>query len=75
MTKQQKRRLAAIVAADVGGYSALMGADKDRTVLDLKHSPDTPNSPHSRYPGCYAGAKAATIAQHPKTAQPLDPNL
>ena len=30
------RRLAAILAADVAGYSALMGADEARTVRDLK---------------------------------------
>jgi class 3 adenylate cyclase len=31
-----ERRLSAILAADVAGYSALMGADKARTVRDLK---------------------------------------
>ena len=31
-----KRRLAAILAADIAGYSALMGADEARTVRDLK---------------------------------------
>src|SRR5882762_3850688 len=30
------RRLAAILAADIAGYSALMGADEERTVRDLK---------------------------------------
>src|SRR5499426_618306 len=30
------RRLAAILAADIAGYSALMGADDVRTVRDLK---------------------------------------
>jgi adenylate cyclase len=30
------RRLAAILAADIVGYSALMGADETRTVADLK---------------------------------------
>jgi len=30
------RRLAAILAADIAGYSALMGADEARTVTDLK---------------------------------------
>src|SRR6202171_717402 len=30
------RKLAAIVAADIAGYSALMGADEARTVRDLK---------------------------------------
>jgi adenylate cyclase len=30
------RRLAAILAADIAGYSALMGADEARTVSDLK---------------------------------------
>src|SRR6267154_337604 len=30
------RRLAAILAADIAGYSALMGADEDATVRDLK---------------------------------------
>jgi class 3 adenylate cyclase len=30
------RRLAAILAADIAGYSALMGADEARTVGDLK---------------------------------------
>src|ERR1700704_1255082 len=32
----QQRRLAAILAADIAGYSALMGADEARTVRDLK---------------------------------------
>src|SRR6202023_4285279 len=30
------RRLAAILAADIAGYSALMGADEEATVRDLK---------------------------------------
>src|SRR5215475_12395037 len=32
----QSRRLAAILAADIAGYSALMGSDESRTVSDLK---------------------------------------
>src|SRR5262245_9545344 len=36
MTERQQRRLAAILAADIAGYSALMGADEARTVHDLK---------------------------------------
>src|SRR5438045_3572776 len=32
----EDRRLAAILAADIAGYSALMGADEARTVRDLK---------------------------------------
>jgi adenylate cyclase len=36
MDQQQSRRLAAILAADIAGYSALMGADEARTVRDLK---------------------------------------
>src|SRR5271166_2767980 len=31
-----ERRLSAILAADIAGYSALMGADEARTVRDLK---------------------------------------
>src|SRR5437588_2296825 len=31
-----ERRLSAILAADIAGYSALMGADDTRTVRDLK---------------------------------------
>jgi TolB-like protein len=34
--ESQSRRLAAILAADIAGYSALMGADETRTVQDLK---------------------------------------
>jgi len=30
------RRLAAILAADIAGYSALMGADEEATVAELK---------------------------------------
>src|SRR5207248_8030229 len=30
------RKLAAILAADIAGYSALMGADEEATVRDLK---------------------------------------
>jgi adenylate cyclase len=36
MRESQSRRLAAILAADIAGYSALMGADEARTVRDLK---------------------------------------
>jgi adenylate cyclase len=36
MPEGQSRRLAAILAADIAGYSALMGADEARTVSDLK---------------------------------------
>jgi class 3 adenylate cyclase/pimeloyl-ACP methyl ester carboxylesterase len=35
-TGKVDRRLAAILAADIAGYSALMGADEARTVHDLK---------------------------------------
>src|SRR3954453_12384517 len=34
--ERMERRLAAILAADIAGYSALMGADDARTVRDLK---------------------------------------
>ena len=36
MREDQSRRLAAILAADIAGYSTLMGADEARTVCDLK---------------------------------------
>jgi adenylate cyclase len=36
VTERQRRRLAAILAADIAGYSSLMGADEGRTVRDLK---------------------------------------
>jgi adenylate cyclase len=36
MTQAPSRKLAAILAADIVGYSALMGADEARTVRDLK---------------------------------------
>jgi adenylate cyclase len=36
MTESPARKLAAILAADIAGYSALMGTDEARTVLDLK---------------------------------------
>ena len=36
MSESQSPRLAAILAADIAGYSALMGADEARTVRDLK---------------------------------------
>jgi adenylate cyclase len=36
MPESHSRRLAAILAADIAGYSALMGADEARTVNDLK---------------------------------------
>jgi class 3 adenylate cyclase len=36
VTGPQPRKLAAILAADIGGYSALMGADEDTTVQELK---------------------------------------
>src|SRR5437763_3547723 len=31
-----ERKLAAVLAADIAGYSALMGADEEATVRDLK---------------------------------------
>src|SRR6516225_11130245 len=34
--ERMERRLSAILAADIAGYSALMGADEVRTVRDLK---------------------------------------
>jgi class 3 adenylate cyclase/pimeloyl-ACP methyl ester carboxylesterase len=34
--ENQSRKLAAVLAADIAGYSALMGADEPRTVRDLK---------------------------------------
>ena len=34
--QRMERRLSAILAADIAGYSALMGADEARTVRDLK---------------------------------------
>jgi adenylate cyclase len=36
MPEEFERRLAAILAADIAGYSALMGADEETTVRDLK---------------------------------------
>ncbi len=36
MPETQSRKLAAVLAADIAGYSALMGADEPRTVRDLK---------------------------------------
>jgi class 3 adenylate cyclase/pimeloyl-ACP methyl ester carboxylesterase len=36
MKPKVDRRLAAILAADIAGYSALMGANEERTVRDLK---------------------------------------
>ncbi len=36
MSHNPSRKLAAILAADIAGYSALMGADEPRTVRDLK---------------------------------------
>lgn len=36
MAESASRRLAAILAADIAGYSALMGEDEARTVRDLK---------------------------------------
>ena len=36
MPETQSRKLVAILAADIAGYSALMGCDEPRTVKDLK---------------------------------------
>ena len=36
MPDSQSRKLTAILAADIAGYSALMSADEARTVRDLK---------------------------------------
>ena len=37
--KQVQRRLAAILAADVAGYSRLVGADEERTIARLRALP------------------------------------
>ena len=36
MPEELDRRLAAILAADIAGYSALMGANEEATVRDLR---------------------------------------
>jgi adenylate cyclase len=36
MARSETRKLVAVLAADVAGYSALMGAYEERTVRDLK---------------------------------------
>ena len=36
MPEELERRLPAILAADIAGYSALMGANEEATVRDLK---------------------------------------
>jgi adenylate cyclase len=36
MPETHLRKLAAILAADIAGYSVLMGSDEERTVRDLK---------------------------------------
>ena len=48
----ENRKLAAILAADVVGYSQLAGADEDRTLARLRalRSDSTPQSP------CITGA-------------------
>jgi len=52
VTGPQRRKLAAILAADIAGYSALMGVDEDATVRDRDFA-DDPNLwwPHHRYGG------------------------
>src|SRR5580658_9921929 len=35
-SERVERRLAAVLAADVAGYSRLMGSDEERTLADLK---------------------------------------
>jgi class 3 adenylate cyclase len=39
MSEREQRRLFAILAADIAGYSALMGSDDARTVRDLNEHP------------------------------------
>ena len=41
------RRLAAILAADVAGYSRLMGADEEGTLERLKLTMDKSRSPYA----------------------------
>jgi len=36
LTPRVERKLAAVLAADIAGYSGLMGADEEATVRDLK---------------------------------------
>ena len=60
MAESQSRRLAAILAADIAGYSALMGADEARTVRDLKG--------HQAVVLPMVGAMAAASSTPPETA-------
>jgi adenylate cyclase len=45
-SERVERRLTAILAADVAGYSRLMGADEERT--KAKASEPSPDIPHGR---------------------------
>ena len=44
-----ERRLAAILAADVAGYSRLMGIDEEGTHKDLKATTDSVGLARARY--------------------------
>jgi len=43
-----ERRLAAVLAADVAGYSLLMGRDEEGTITQLKNLPENAGRPHNR---------------------------
>jgi pentatricopeptide repeat protein len=49
-TERVERKLAAILAADLAGYSRLMGADEERTLARLKAHPVS----YCALAGCYA---------------------
>ena len=48
-----ERRLAAVLAADVAGYSRLMGIDEEGTLAALKGLRNPPRSQDSRVPWPY----------------------
>jgi adenylate cyclase len=56
----QSRRLAAILAADVAGYSRLMGADEEGTLERLKALRREPGDPRSRNTGSHPRADPGT---------------
>jgi hypothetical protein len=50
-TERAERRLAAILAADVAGYSRLMGADEEGTLGPAQGASARADRPHNQHPG------------------------
>src|SRR5687768_822717 len=61
VTDRLQRRMAAILAADVVGYSRLMGKDEERTLATLKAYRELIDGLIARHGGCVFGSAGDSV--------------